>query len=65
MKGLLNTNEYVSLHPLKGKKLVEGLEEIVFRLMIRGGEEGGEQPEKISRFFWKGIEKHLTCMPQS
>jgi hypothetical protein len=34
------------------KKLVEGLEEIEFRLREEGKRKGQNKPEKISRFFF-------------
>jgi hypothetical protein len=54
------------LHPLLDEiRLVGGLEEIEFRLSKKEGEEEkGEQPERISQFFWRDDNKTLTLTSQ-
>ena len=59
INNLLNKNDYISLHPLLSIKLIEGLEEIVFRLG-RSGRKEVEEAGKIISFFLAGKFKSIT-----
>ena len=51
INNLVNKNDCISLHPLLSIKLVEGLNEIVFRLRMKGKKKRLNKPENLSHFF--------------